>query len=44
MPRRVLPMRKIRELIRLKYEANLSHEAIARALCCGTVASDGRFA
>lgn len=33
MPRRVLPMRKIRELIRLKYEANLSHEAIARALC-----------
>lgn len=32
MPRRVLPMRKIRELIRLKYQAKLSHEAIARAL------------
>lgn len=33
MPRRALLMRKIRELIRLKYQAKLSHEAIARALC-----------
>jgi transposase len=33
MPKRALQMRKIRELIRLKYQAKLSHEAIARALC-----------
>lgn len=33
MPTRALHMRKIRELIRLKYEARLSHEQIARALC-----------
>jgi DNA-binding Lrp family transcriptional regulator len=32
MPTRALNMRKIRELIRLKYEARLSHEQIARAL------------
>ena len=32
MPTRALSMRKIRELIRLKYEAGLSHEQIARAL------------
>ena len=29
---RALPMRKIRDLIRLKYHARLSHEQIARAL------------
>jgi len=29
---RALPMRKIRDLIRLKYSAHLSHEQIARAL------------
>jgi transposase len=33
MPTRALQMRKIRELIRLKYQACLSHEQIARALC-----------
>lgn len=33
MPTRALQMRKIRELIRLKYEARLSHEQIARSLC-----------
>jgi transposase len=33
MPTRALQMRKIRELIRLKYQARLSHEQIARALC-----------
>ena len=32
MPTRALHMRKIRELIRLKYEARLSHEQIAGAL------------
>jgi DNA-binding transcriptional regulator LsrR (DeoR family) len=32
MPTRALSMRKIRELIRLKYEARLSHEQIAGAL------------
>jgi len=32
MPTRALHMRKIRELIRLKYEAGLSHEQIAGAL------------
>ncbi len=32
MPTRALPMKKIRDLIRLKYEARLSHEQIARAL------------
>src|ERR1700683_975286 len=32
MPRRALHMRKVRELIRLKYEARLSHEQIAGAL------------
>ncbi len=32
MPTRALRMRKIRELIRLKYEARLSHEQIAGAL------------
>jgi predicted transcriptional regulator len=32
MPTRTLPMKKIRDLIRLKYEARLSHEQIARAL------------
>jgi transposase len=32
MPTRALPMRKIRELIRLKYRAHLSHEQIAGAL------------
>ena len=32
MPTRALAMRKLRELIRLKYEARLSHEQIARAL------------
>jgi hypothetical protein len=30
MPTRALTMRKIRELIRLKYQARLSHEQIAR--------------
>lgn len=33
MPKRALLMRKIRELIRLTYQAKLSHEAIARAPC-----------
>ena len=32
MPTRALHMRKIRELVRLKYEARLSHEQIAGAL------------
>ena len=32
MPTRALAMRKLRELIRLKYEVRLSHEQIARAL------------
>ncbi len=32
MPTRALHMRKVRELIRLKYEARLSHEQIAGAL------------
>ena len=32
MPTRALSMRKIRELIRLKYVAGLSHEQIAGAL------------
>ena len=32
MPTRALSMRKIRELIRLKYQAGLSHEQIAGAL------------
>jgi transposase len=32
MPTRALNMRKIRELIRLKYQARLSHEQVARAL------------
>ena len=32
MPPRELPMKKIRDLIRLKYETRLSHEQIARAL------------
>lgn len=32
MPTRALAMRKLRELIRLKYEARLSHEQIGRAL------------
>ena len=32
MPTRALSMRKIRELIRLKYQARLSHEQIAGAL------------
>lgn len=32
MPTRALHMRKIRDLIRLKYIARLSHEQIARAL------------
>lgn len=32
MATRGLPMRKIRELIRLKYQTHLSHEQIARAL------------
>jgi DNA-binding transcriptional regulator LsrR (DeoR family) len=32
MPTRALHMRKIRDLIRLKYEARLSHEQIAGAL------------
>jgi hypothetical protein len=32
MPTRALHMRKIRELVRLKYEAHLSHEQIAGAL------------
>jgi transposase len=32
MPTRALQMRKIRDLIRLKYEGRLSHEQIARAL------------
>ena len=32
MPTRTLTMRSIRELYRLKYEAGLSHERIARAL------------
>ena len=30
-----LPMRKIREVLRLKYEVGLSHRAIARALTVG---------
>ncbi len=30
-----LPMRKIREILRLKYEAGLSHRAIACACCVG---------
>ena len=37
MPTRALPMKKIRDLIRLKYEARLSHEQIARALAASTV-------
>lgn len=32
MPQRALTMRQIREILRLKYEAGLSHEKIARAL------------
>jgi len=32
MPTRTLTMRSIRELYRLKYEAGLAHERIARAL------------
>ena len=32
MPQRALTMRQIREILRLKYEAGLSHENIARAL------------
>ena len=32
MPPRELPMKKVRDLIRLKYETRLSHEQIARAL------------
>ena len=32
MPARELPMKKVRDLIRLKYETRLSHEQIARAL------------
>ena len=32
MPTRTLTMRSIRELYRLKYEAGLSHERIARVL------------
>jgi len=32
MPTRALHVRKLRELIRLKYEARLSHEQIAMAL------------
>jgi hypothetical protein len=31
-------MRKIRDLIRLKYEARLSHEQIAMALSVGEIA------
>ncbi|PYQ71232.1 MAG: IS21 family transposase, partial [Acidobacteria bacterium] len=30
-----LPMRRLRELLRLKYEAGLSHRAIARACAMG---------
>lgn len=33
MPAKRIPMRKIKEILRLKYEAQLSHEKIARA--CG---------
>ena len=33
MPSKRIPMRKIIEILRLKYEAKLSHEKIARA--CG---------
>jgi transposase len=32
MPADTLPMRKIREILRLRFESNLSHEKIARAL------------
>jgi transposase len=32
MPAETLPMRKIREILRLRFESNLSHEKIARAL------------
>lgn len=39
MPIRSLSMRKIRELIRLKYEARLSHEQIAEALSDAEVLS-----
>lgn len=37
MPTRALHMRKIRDLIRLKYVARLSHEQIARALAISKV-------
>jgi transcriptional regulator with XRE-family HTH domain len=32
MPVNTLPMRKIRDILRLRFEANLSFEKIARAL------------
>ena len=35
MARRRLLMRKIREILRLKYEVGLSHRAIARAVTVG---------
>ena len=35
MAEKKLPMRKIRETLRLKYEVGLSHRAIARALTVG---------
>jgi hypothetical protein len=35
MAARKLSMRKIREILRLKYEVGLSHRAIARALTVG---------
>ena len=35
MTARRLPMRKIREILRLKYEVGLSHRAIAQAMTVG---------
>ena len=32
MPRERIPMRKIKEVLRLKFDCDLSHERIARAL------------